>query len=316
MFFSVAVFLFCGFPDFAYAQSLPEETEIENLVVFTIATGRPGSTHAQVGDILCNVYNRRRGPNNPLCRSVYSPGGRQQLAEMLSNKVQMAIIQSVVVAAAYLGTKQFKINDQLRVLLPLHEQVVAAAIKGSATGRQSDITSLMSKRVAITDSIRDGRFTLRRLFTNLGPRYVNENSLVEMSPADQAQAICDGRIDVGFMILGHPNGAIQQGIHDCKIKLVPFDFPQLRALVESSRYLHMGNIPKGTYTGQMDDISAPAVATLLVTTDRLNHEVGKTFIDILREDQSILRRLHRSLVDLDLNRRPVLARHMKLFGQD
>ena len=314
--FSAALFLFYGVPGFAYAQSLPEQDEINNSTVFTLATGRPGSTHAQVGEILCNVYNRQRDPNSPLCRSIYSPGGRQQLADMLSNKVHMAIIQSDVVAAAYMGKKQFKTNDQLRVLLPLHDQVMAAVIKDSAANSRFDITSMLSKRVTITDSIRDGRFTLRRLFATMGPSYINENNIVEMTPADQAQAICDDRFDIGFMILGHPIGAIQQGIHDCELKLVPFDFPKLRAVVESSRYLNMGKIPKDTYTGQMAIISAPSVAALLVTTDRFNHETGLAFINILRDNQSILRRLHRSLVDLDLNRRPTLVRHMKLFGQD
>lgn len=313
---SATLLMFCCFPNLAYSQSLPEEVETKSLVAFTIATGRPGSTHAQVGEILCNVYNRRRSPEGALCRSVYSPGGQQQLADMLSNKVQMAIIQSDVVAAAYLGKKQFRSNDKLRVLLPLHDQVFAAIIKGTASGRQSDITSLLSKRVAISESIRNGRFTLRRLFSNLGADYINVTDLVEMTPAAQTKAICDDRIDVGFMIVGHPNGAIQQGIHDCAIKLAPFDFPKLRAVVESSRYLNMGHIPKDTYTGQVSDISAPAVATLLVTTDRFSYETGKAFINILRENQSILRRLHRSLVDLDLNRRPALARHMKMFMQN
>jgi len=315
MSFAIAL-VFVWLPEQALSESLTKQVVTQHLAAFTIATGRPGSTHAQVGEIICNVYNRRRSENGARCRTAYSPGGRQQLTDMLSDKVQMAIIQSDVVAAAYSGQKQFNSNDQLRVLLPLHEQTIATVIRGDAPEGQFDVTSLTSKRVAMSASIRDGRYTLRRLFVSLGLDFVNVNGLIAMSPANQIQALCDDRIDVGFMLFGHPNGAIQQGIHDCKVRFVPYDFPHLRTVVESSRYLQMGEIPKGTYTGQTDDITAPAVATLLVTTDRFDLKTGKAFIEVLLENQSILRRLHRSLSNIDLNRRPALARQMKHFGEN
>lgn len=316
-FAKIAIFIMAFIPPLSsFAEPVMTESESIKDATFTIATDRPGSTHAQVGEILCNVYNRDRPSDAARCRSAYSPGGKRQLADMRSGRVQMAIMQSDVVAAAMKGEKKFDRNKGLRVLLPLHEQVLAAAVIDVMSITDLNIKTLSTVRVGIPSTVRNGRFTLTTLFNDLGISAVHSPQYRLLSPAEQMTALCEGRIDVGLAILGHPNGAIQQGIHDCQVSLIPFDFPALQDVVENSYHWHMGKIPGNTYVQQPAAINAPAITALLITTKSFDQQTGERFIRVLRENQHVLRRLHRALSDLDLEKKPASLRKLKLFGQD
>lgn len=315
--FLLSLFLTCVVnPAYSFAGSTPLEKETTIDGAFTIATDRPGSTHAQVGEIICNVYNRSRPTSAAICRSIYSPGGTRQLTNMRSGRVQMAIMQSDVVAAAIKGEKKFKENKELRVLLPLHEQILAVTMVDVMSIRELDIKTLSSLRVGMPSSIRNGRFTLTTLFNDLGVNAMNSPQFRLLNPAEQMTALCEGRIDVGLALLGHPNGAIQQGVHDCGVTLIPFDFPALRRVIENSSHWNMGKIRDNTYVDQDTAVNAPAVTALLMTTKAFDRQTGEAFVRILRENQHVLRRLHRALSDLDLDRKPAALRKLKLFGQD
>lgn len=315
--FMLALFIASAtLPAYSFAGSASNDDETANKVAFTIATDRPGSTHAQVGEIICNVYNRDRPSHAPICRSAYSPGGKHQLADMRSGRVQMAIMQSDVVAAAMKGEKKFNPNKGLRVLLPLHEQVLAVTVIDVMSIRELNIKTLSTLRVGIPSTVRNGRFTLTSLFNDLGISAVHSPQFRLLSPAEQMSALCEGRIDVGLALLGHPSGAIQQGIHDCQVTLIPFDFPALRDVVDNSSHWHMGKIREGVYVRQPAAINAPAITALLMTTKSFDQQTGETFIRILQENQHVLRRLHRALSDLDLENKPASLRKLKLFGQD
>lgn len=304
------------FPHRSNAGSSSAVTGTATDMKFTIATDRPGSTNAQVGEIICNIYNRERPAGAPVCLSAYSPGGPHQMADMRSGRVQMAIMQSDVVAAAMKGEKKFEANKVLRVLLPLHKQVLAATVVDVMSIRDLNIKTLSTLQVGVPSTVRNGKFSLTTLFNDLGISAVQPPHFQMLGPAEQMTALCEGRIDIGFAILGHPNGAIQQGIHNCQVTLIPFDFPALRQIVEQSSHWHMGKIRENTYVRQTSMISAPAVTALLMTTKFFDRKTGDTFTRILKENQDVLRRLHRALSDLDFDKQTASLRKLKLFGQD
>jgi len=54
----------------------------------------------------------------------------------------------------------------------------------------------------------------------------------ELKSAEQAQALCDNKIDAMVFTVGHPSGSIQEATTTCDTKLIPVSGPEVEQLVE------------------------------------------------------------------------------------
>jgi TRAP transporter TAXI family solute receptor len=300
-----------GFPIaallFAALAALPLRGE-EPAPVFLLSTAHAGGVYDPLGRSLCHLYNLDRSaaeavPALPVCRARRSAGSVENIDRLRSGDAQVAIVQSDVLHWAWLGAGPFDGAPPFRdlaALFPAHDEAVTV-LAGSAAG-VSGAEDLPGKRIAVSLQSSGSRATLDAFMAALGWTPADFAAFEILSVEAQIEALCSGRVDVAAFVVGHPSGYVQHALYDCGARLLPFDSPRVRAAAAELAYLHMGDIPAGTYRGQEQAVPTPTLAALVVARRDWPPEQARAFVAAIRAHVDILRRMHPALGDIDLDR--------------
>jgi TRAP transporter TAXI family solute receptor len=105
----------------------------------------------------------------------------------------------------------------------------------------------------------------------------------ELKASDQAQALCDNKIDVMIYTAGHPNGAIQEVTTSCETRLVSVDGPEVDELIKEYPFYAYTVIPGGMYAGNPTDVKTFGVKATFVSMaevpDDVVYQVVKAVFD-------------------------------------
>ena len=94
----------------------------------------------------------------------------------------------------------------------------------------------------------------------------------ELKSAEQAQALCDNKIDAMVFTVGHPSGSIKEATTSCESILVPVDGPVIQKLADDNDYYATTVIPGGMYTGTDGDTPTFGVGATFVTSSNTDEE--------------------------------------------
>ena len=160
--------------------------------------------------------------------------------------------------------------------------VVARANSGIAT-----FDDLKGKRVNVGNPGSGQRSTMEMLMAAKGWT-MNDFALVsELKSAEQAQALCDDKIDAMVFTVGHPSGSIQEATTSCAARLIPVTGPEVDQLLAQNPYDVKSVIPGGMYPGNDQDVETFGVKATLVTRadvpDDVVYEVTKAVFEHLDE---------------------------------
>ncbi len=160
--------------------------------------------------------------------------------------------------------------------------VVARADSGIAT-----FDDLKGKRVNVGNPGSGQRSTMEMLMAAKGWT-MNDFALVsELKSAEQAQALCDDKIDAMVFTVGHPSGSIQEATTSCAARLIPVTGPEVDQLLAQNPYDVKSVIPGGMYPGNDQDVETFGVKATLVTRadvpDDVVYEVTKAVFEHLDE---------------------------------
>ena len=77
-----------------------------------------------------------------------------------------------------------------------------------------------------------------------------------MKSAETGQAVCDGKIDAYFWLVGHPSALTQESLATCAAHLLNATGPAIDKLVADNPYYRTATIPAGMYNnkGRHQDI--------------------------------------------------------------
>lgn len=100
-----------------------------------------------------------------------------------------------------------------------------------------------------------------------------------MKIEDQAEALCNGMIDVAFYMSGHPNSEIEAAGALCEIRLLSFEDGFLRQFIGSNTNYYLETIAADTYRASGGDISTVGVIAGLYT---YYEEKGFVVYDVTR----------------------------------
>ena len=264
----------------------------------SIGTGGITGVYYPTGGAICRLMNKSRKETGIRC-SVESTGGSiYNINTIRSGELEFGVAQSDWQYHAYNGTSKFKDAGPfkgLRSVFSIHaEPVTIMARKDSGI---KNITDLKGKRVNIGNPGSGTRGTWEVIEETLGWKRSDLKLAAELKSAEQTQALCDGKIDAFFWLVGHPSGNTQEAIATCDAQLVNAVDPKITVLVADRPYYRSAIIPAGMYNNEADIVTFGVGATFITSVD-VPEKIVYLLVKAVFDNLDDLRNLHPAFKNL------------------
>jgi uncharacterized protein len=170
-----------------------------------IGTGGQTGVYYAVGQSICRLVNRNTGDHGIRCTAPSTGGSVANLNAIRAGEQEMGVAQSDQQFNALNGVGPFEAQgpfEELRAVFAVHPEpftVLARADSGVAT-----FDDLKGKRVNIGNPGSGQRATMDLLMEMRGWSRGDFALASELGAAEQAQALCDNRVDAIVYVVGHP----------------------------------------------------------------------------------------------------------------
>ena len=201
---------------------------------------------------------------------------------------------------AYHGTSKFEDqgpNPELRAVFSVHiEPFTVVARKDSGIQTFDD---LKGKRVNIGNPGSGQRGTIEVIMDAKGWTKDVYKLASELKSAEQAQALCDNKIDAMVFVVGHPSGSIKEATTSCESILVPVTGPEIDEIVEKNSYYAKTSIPGGMYTGTDSDTETFGVAATFVSSTATDEDTIYQVVKAVFDNFELFKKLHPAFANLE-----------------
>jgi len=259
----------------------------------TIGTGGVTGVYYPAGGAICRLVNRGRKEHGIRC-SVESTGGSiYNLNAIAQEELDLGVAQSDWHYAAYHGTGVFAdigANKDLRSLFSLHSEAFTVVARADTDIKTFD--DLKGKRVNIGNPGSGMRATMEEVMKAKGWDRDVFSLVSELKAAEQAQALCDNKIDAMVFAAGHPNGSIQEVTTTCDTRLIPVEGPEVEKLVAEYPYYAETVIPGGMYEGNTQDTKTFGVLATFVTSTHVDDDVIYQIVKAVFDNFESFKTLH------------------------
>lgn len=259
----------------------------------TIGTAGVTGVYYPAGGAICRLVNRGRKEHGIRC-TVESTGGSINNLEMIhKGELELGVIQSDLLYAAYNGTEVFAdagADKKIRGLFALHPEPFTVVVRKEA--KINDFEDLKGKRVYMGAPGSGMRATMEELMKVKGWTKKTFSSVVDLKAADQSQALCSGKIDAMIYAGGHPNGAIQQITSMCATKLIDVDDALVEKLISEHPYYSRAVIPGGMYVGNPQDVRTFGVKAVLAASVDLDEDTVYEIVKAVFDNIDNFKTLH------------------------
>ncbi len=246
---------------------------VANNKFITIGTGGVTGVYYPAGGAICRLVNRGRREHGIRC-SVESTGGSvYNLNSLRVNELDVAVAQSDWQYHSYKGTGPFAdkgADENLRSLFSLHSEPFTVIAREDSGVKKFD--DLVGKRVNIGNPGSGMRATMELIMDKKGWDKDSFAVAAELKASEQAQALCDNKIDVMIYAAGHPNGAVQEVTTTCDTKLIPVEGGVIDEMVNNTTYYAPATIPGGMYNGNEKDVNTFGVKATFVASALADEE--------------------------------------------
>ena len=265
----------------------------------TLGTAGVTGVYYPVGGAICRLVNQGRRDHGMRCSAESTGGSVFNLNSLRGGDFDIVLAQSDWHYHAWHGSDRFAeqgADENLRSLFSLQIEAFTVLTRPDADIEQ--FTDLNGKRVNIGNPGSGQRGTAETLLAALGMSADDFSLATELPSREQAQALCDNRVDAIFFTVGHPTGSIQEPISTCNARLVPVSGDEVDALVAERPYFAHTTIPGGMYPGNPDDTPTFGVAATLVASADTSEEAVYQVVRAVFENFDAFRRLHPALGQL------------------
>jgi TRAP transporter TAXI family solute receptor len=258
-----------------------------------IGTAAFSGVYNQVGAALCRFVSIRAAVHGVRCRAEQSGGSRANIAGLLSGDVQLAIVEASALYDAVHGLGAFASagpQPSLRMVMRLYEESITLVARGDAG--IAGVADLRGKRVSLGPEGSGTRPDAEQVLAAAGLAPGDLAAALALSPDEHNDAMCAGRIDAYFYVVGHPNGNTRAAIEACDARIVPLAPELRRRLVEAVPYFSEATILGSLYPRQQATIPTVAVAAVLAATDDTPADIVALVIRGVQDNLRDFRRLH------------------------
>ncbi|MCB1758763.1 MAG: TAXI family TRAP transporter solute-binding subunit [Gammaproteobacteria bacterium] len=266
----------------------------------TIGTGGQTGVYYVVGQSICKLVNRGGAKTGIKCTAPSTGGSVANLNAIRSGDQNMGVAQSDQQYNALNGKGAFEQQgpwSDLRAVFGVHPElftVVARADAGIKT-----FEDLKGKRVNIGNPGSGQRATMDVIMGIKGWDNDTFKLTSELKSSEQAQALCDNKIDAMVFVVGHPSGSIQEATSSCEAVVVPVNGDDIKALVESKPYYAMGKVPGGMYAGTDADVETFGVVATFVSSTASSEDVIYNVVKAVFDNFDRFKALHPAFANLE-----------------
>ncbi len=271
-------------------------------MTLTLGTGAQTGVYYPLGVTLCRLLRDDYRDRAWDCRVESTQGSVYNLRALRRGDMDIAIVQSDWQYHAYQGTQQFAQDGpfhDLRTLFSLHTEAFTVLVHASSAIHT--LADLKGQRINIGPVGSGQRATFELMLALQGGVLSDFAKVFDLSPNEQAQALCDHTVDAIVYVAGHPNRSILEATVACDSRLIGLANDSLDRLIRDHLYYVRAQIPGGLYRGNPDPIDTFGVQATVVTSTRLPDETAYAFVEAALTHLAELRSTHPALMQLTLS---------------
>ncbi|GHM58080.1 MAG: C4-dicarboxylate ABC transporter substrate-binding protein [Candidatus Mesenet longicola] len=265
----ILLFIFIALMCTAHAHAKESKKKFLN-----IGTGSITGIYYPIGSTICRLLAQDSNKGKIICSVASTTGGAYNINSMRNDDFDIGIAQSDWEYIAYHGSGVSKLKPMhdLRLLFSMHkEYFTLVARKGSNINTVNDIKGGRVNIGAPGTGVRSMMTALMDV-----NNWTKKDFAVasELKTSEQAQALCDNKIDVMADVIGHPNGTMQEVTYSCDTVFIPIDDKNIERLQEKYPYYKSGIIPGNIYKGNPQSTKTIAVYASLLTKSNLDEDIA------------------------------------------
>jgi hypothetical protein len=263
----------------------------------TIGTGGVTGVYYAAGGAICRLVNKDRKAHGIRC-SVESTGGSVfNINTIKAGELDMGVAQSDVHYNAAKGLGQFKEPmPELRAVFGLHPEPVTVVARKEINARS--FADFKGKRFNVGNPGSGTRATLDELIAAMGWKISDFSLASELKADEHGPALCDGKIDGFFYLVGHPSANIQDPTTVCGAKLVSVTGPAVDKLVKEKPYYAKATIPGGLYPGNPQPTETYGVLATFVSSSKVPADTIYQVVKAVFDNFDEFKKLHPALAVL------------------
>lgn len=258
-----------------------------------IGAGGVTGVYYPAGGAICRLVNRETKRHGIRCAVLPSVGSAYNISAVQAGEMDIGLAQSDTQFHAYHGTERFLAKGpyvKLRSLFSLYLEPFTVVARSDSGVRE--FVDLKGKRVNIGSPGSGQRATMEVLLKALDWSADDFGNAHEIKPAEQAQALCDNRIDVMVYTVGHPSGAIKQATAGCDSRLIEVTGPEIEALLRKYGHYQRATIPGGLYRGVKNDVRTFGVVATLIVDVGISETVAYELVRAVFQNFDEFKRQH------------------------
>jgi uncharacterized protein len=263
----------------------------------TIGTGGVTGVYYAAGGAICRLVNKDRKAHGIRC-SVESTGGSVfNINTIKAGELDMGVAQSDVHYNAAKGVGQFKEPmPELRAVFGLHPEPVTVVARKEVNARS--FADFKGKRFNVGNPGSGTRATLDELIGAMGWKISDFSLASELKADEHGPALCDGKIDGFFYLVGHPSANIQDPTTVCGAKLISVTGPAVDKLVKEKPYYAKATIPGGLYPGNPQATETYGVLATFVSSSKVPSDTIYQVVKAVFDNFDEFKKLHPALAVL------------------
>ena len=253
-------------------------------VMMTFGTGDTGGSLYPAGAALSQLWtNSVQGVK---CNTQTSTGSFQNVQDVASGEVDVAVATADVVLNGYIGAEPFtEALENVRVIGAVYTSVSSGvALKDSGLQYVHD---LLGKRVAVGPAASATENSCLDAFEVMGITAEN-TSLENLGLGDGADSVGDGIIDAAFGFAGLPIGGQLNLAATKDIVVLDYTQEEIDAILAGNEAYIQSTIPAGTYTGQEEDTLTFGVKCLVIVNADMDESLVYDMCKTMNENSADL----------------------------
>ena len=264
----------------------------------SIGTGGVTGVYYPTGGAICRLVNKNRKEHGIRCSAESTGGSIYNINTIRNGELEFGVAQSDWQFHAFNGTSKFEDQgafENLRAVFSVHPEPVTIVARADAG--ISNISDIKGKRLNIGNPGSGTRGTWEVIEAAMGWERSDLKLAAEMKSAETGQAMCDGKIDAYFWLVGHPSALTQESLATCDAVLVNATGDAIDSLVADNPYYRSATIPAGMYNNDAD-ITTFGVGATFVSSADVPEEVVYTVVKAVFENFDDFKGLHPAFANL------------------
>jgi uncharacterized protein len=281
----------------AGSAGAPADEPTETFI--SIGSGEMTAVYYPVARAICQAGFRELRAQGIWCSAEMTPGSAYNVEHVVSGELDFGLMQSDILFNAYKGTDGWsgKPVTELRSVLSLYPELVTVVARADANVHF--LSDLSGKRLGV-GSLATGPRTTWNLISGDLP-LTTPVQLTELALGETTSALCDGKIDVNFYVVGHPSQLVSKWLSSCPTNFVAVKPAIADKIVSEYPFYTRGFIPAEPYHVPDKVPSFGPVATLVTSASsdsRVVAALAKSIVTHVAE----LKALHPVLAGFDPKR--------------